>query len=179
MSIWYCFENFVEYGVHFDVSTAAGHILTVGLYILIGDGFDTGVFGIVTPKQWLYAQDLDVNILSLRESGDLDNLRQKWFQIQNCPDSTTTSTAIGIEAVGGLFITFSVIRFLLLLLFIWVKRYNIKNYLSTLICRKESSIKGKYSMKTNSKETCKNAQNHQMALADFQIFKRKLFISRK
>ncbi|CAF3231805.1 unnamed protein product [Rotaria sp. Silwood2] len=34
MSIWYCFENFVEYGVHFDVSTAAGHILTVGLYIL-------------------------------------------------------------------------------------------------------------------------------------------------
>ncbi|CAF3223467.1 unnamed protein product [Rotaria sp. Silwood2] len=194
MSIWYCFGNFVEYGVDFDVCTAAGRILTVGLHILtanrngigvrvgtasedyylseisggsrnyyalkcrqqlydIGDGFDTGVFGIVTPKQWLYAQDLDVNILS------------------NCPDSTTKSTAIGIEAVGGLCITFAVIRFLLLLLFIWAKRYNIKNYLSKLICRQESSIKGKYSMKTNSNETCKNAQNHQMALADFQIFK--------
>ncbi|CAF3227930.1 unnamed protein product, partial [Rotaria sp. Silwood2] len=118
MSIWYYFGNFVEYGVDFDVSTAAGRILTVGLHILtlmilkiekiaanrngigirvgtasedyylseisggsrnyyalksqqqlydIEDGFDTGVFGIVTPKQWLYAQDLDVNILSVRE----------------------------------------------------------------------------------------------------------------
>ncbi|CAF4830821.1 unnamed protein product, partial [Rotaria sp. Silwood2] len=34
MSIWYCFGNFVEYGVDFDVCTAAGRILTVGLHIL-------------------------------------------------------------------------------------------------------------------------------------------------
>ncbi|CAF2960237.1 unnamed protein product [Rotaria sp. Silwood2] len=275
MSIWYCFGNLVGYGVDFDVNTAAGRILTVGLYILslilvasytanlasdltiaksqfiisgiddiknrkiapnrigirvgtaseayylseisgnnrnyyalhsrqqlydsllagiidvsfldegiaeyvtnnvycnltlVGDGFDVGVFGIVTPKQWLYAQDLDVNILKLRESGDLDNLRQKWFQAKNCPDSTTTSTAIGIEAVGGLFIIFAGISILSLLLFIWMKRYNIKNYLSKLICRKESSTKGKYSTKKNSKETCENPQNHQMALADFSSF---------
>ncbi|CAF4306399.1 unnamed protein product, partial [Rotaria sordida] len=47
---------------------------------LVGDGFDVGIFGIVTPKQWLYAQDLDVNILSLRETGQLEKLRQKWFE---------------------------------------------------------------------------------------------------
>ncbi|CAF5158051.1 unnamed protein product, partial [Rotaria sp. Silwood1] len=74
---------------------------------LVGDGFDSGFFAIVTPKQWLYAQDLDVSILTLREAGQLDDLRQKWFQIQNCPGSTTTSTVIDIETASGLFVTFA------------------------------------------------------------------------
>ncbi|CAF5142561.1 unnamed protein product, partial [Rotaria sp. Silwood1] len=47
---------------------------------LLGEDFHKGVFGIITPKQWLYGQDLDVHILSLKESGDLDNLRRTWFQ---------------------------------------------------------------------------------------------------
>jgi hypothetical protein len=33
--------------------------------------------GIVIPKQWIDAQDLDVNMLSLIESGELDDLRTK------------------------------------------------------------------------------------------------------
>ncbi|CAF3838662.1 unnamed protein product [Rotaria sordida] len=89
---------------------------------LIGDGFDKGVFGIITSKQWLYGQDLDVHILSLKESGDLDILRSKWFQVKVCPDSSAASTAIGIESLIGLFIMFGVIYILSLLLFAWEKR---------------------------------------------------------
>ncbi|CAF4254566.1 unnamed protein product, partial [Rotaria sordida] len=83
---------------------------------LAGNGFDVGIFGIVTPKQWLYAQDLDVNILSLRETGQLEDLRQKWFEQKHCSDSTVTSTAIEIKAVSGLFVTFAVISVLSFLL---------------------------------------------------------------
>ncbi|CAF5042695.1 unnamed protein product, partial [Rotaria sp. Silwood1] len=73
---------------------------------LIGEGFDKSVFSIVTSKEWLYAQDLDVNILSLRESDELDDLRIKWFQTKKCPDSSEASTALGIESMGGLFLIF-------------------------------------------------------------------------
>ncbi|CAF3883304.1 unnamed protein product [Rotaria sp. Silwood1] len=82
---------------------------------IVGNYFDTTAFAIVTPKQWLYAQDLDVGILSLKESGKIDNIRQKWFQAQHCPDSTattTTTTAIEIKAISG---------------------HNIKNHLSQFI----------------------------------------------
>ncbi|CAF3473605.1 unnamed protein product [Rotaria sp. Silwood1] len=89
---------------------------------LIGEGFDKGAFGIITPKQWLYGQDLDVNILSLKESGDLDTLRRKWFQVKKCSESSTTSIAIGIESLSGLFVIFGVICVLALLLFAWKKR---------------------------------------------------------
>ncbi|CAF3646426.1 unnamed protein product [Rotaria sp. Silwood1] len=137
---------------------------------LVGDGFDSGAFGIVTPKQWVYAQDLDVNILLLRESGKLDYLRQKWFQVQNCPDSTATSTAIEIESVGGLFLTFSVITFISFLLFLWTKRFNIKNYLVLFISEKKSSNKEKYSMNKSSNQTSQHPQNHQTAFNDFSNF---------
>ncbi|UJR16726.1 hypothetical protein I4U23_003626 [Adineta vaga] len=62
---------------------------------LVGEDFDKGVFGVVTPKQWLYAKDLDVNILSLREAGSLDNLKQKWFETKGCLDTTTTFNCNG------------------------------------------------------------------------------------
>ncbi|CAF3640661.1 unnamed protein product [Rotaria sp. Silwood1] len=89
---------------------------------LIGEDFDKGVFGIITPKQWLYGQDLDVHILSLKESGVLDDLRRTWFQVKKCPDSSVTSTAIGIESLLGLFVIFGVICILSLSLFAWEKR---------------------------------------------------------
>ena len=34
MSVWYSFGNLVGYGVDFDVITAAGRLLTSGLYML-------------------------------------------------------------------------------------------------------------------------------------------------
>ncbi|CAF1174440.1 unnamed protein product [Didymodactylos carnosus] len=116
----------------------AAEYITNNIYCnltLVGDDFDEGAFGIVTPKQWVYAQDLDVNILSLRESDDLNNLKVKWFQTQNCPDSSETSSAMGIESLVGLFFIFAVISVLSLLLFAWKKRHVIKNYLFTILLK--------------------------------------------
>ena len=107
------------------VDSGAAEYMTNNVYCnltLVGEGFDRGVFGIVTPKDWLYAQDLDVNILSLRESGDLDNLQNKWFGRKTCPDSFEKSAGMEMESMGGLFLIFGVISVLSLLLFAWSKR---------------------------------------------------------
>ncbi|CAF1122907.1 unnamed protein product [Rotaria sordida] len=137
---------------------------------LAGNGFDVGIFGIVTPKQWLYAQDLDVNILSLRETGQLEDLRQKWFEQKHCSDSTVTSTAIEIKAVSGLFVTFAVISVLSFLLFLWMKRLMIKGYLSKFICPNKSSTEQKYSIKRRGSKTSQHSQNNQTVLPNFSGF---------
>ncbi|CAF4149973.1 unnamed protein product [Rotaria sordida] len=73
---------------------------------LIGDGFDKGVFGITTSKQWFYGQDLDVHILSLKESGDLDILRsaealkRMAATTQPLPMTATNFAFFGITSCG-------------------------------------------------------------------------------
>ncbi|CAF3304363.1 unnamed protein product [Rotaria sp. Silwood2] len=98
---------------------------------LIGADFAPSSYGIAYPKQWLYGKDLDVIILSLRESGFLDDLKKKWFDKNACQDSSSSyvSTSIGMEAMSGLFVTFGLISILSLVLFIWKKRFVIKDYL--------------------------------------------------
>ncbi|CAF4417195.1 unnamed protein product [Rotaria sp. Silwood2] len=137
---------------------------------IVGESFAASEFAIVTPKQWIYAQDLDVGILSIRESGQLDDLRQKWFQAKNCPYDTTQSTAITVEAVGGLFATFAVITFIAVLLYLWTKRRNIKNYLSKFIHKKESLTNAKYSKKRSSNENSEHVQKDQVVLRDISYF---------
>ncbi|CAF3576508.1 unnamed protein product [Rotaria sp. Silwood1] len=111
-------NNIIDVSIH-DAGAAEYVINNVYCNLtLVGEGFDKSVFGIITPKQWLYGQDLDVNILSLRETGSLDNLRRKWFQIKKCSDSSSISTAIDIEALIGLFILFG--GFCILSLFLFV-----------------------------------------------------------
>ncbi|CAF1278597.1 unnamed protein product [Rotaria magnacalcarata] len=105
---------------------------------LIGDDFDKGAFGIVTPKEWIYAKDLDVNILLLRESGELEELREEWFQVKNCPPSYETSTSKHVDSMLGLFLVFAIITFLALLLFIWSNRPSYKNYLYKVLDKKKS-----------------------------------------
>jgi ABC-type amino acid transport substrate-binding protein/ABC-type branched-subunit amino acid transport system substrate-binding protein len=103
---------------------------------LVGTDFGKSAFGIVLQKNWLYQEYLDVNILSLRESGALENLKRKWFQTNSCSRSSTTSTSMTIESMTGLFLTFGVISVLSILLFVWKKRFIIKNYLLILTHRK-------------------------------------------
>ncbi|CAF1078527.1 unnamed protein product [Rotaria sordida] len=129
---------------------------------LVGNDFDKSVFGIVTPQKWLYAQDLDVNILQLRETGELEKLREKWFARQQCSGSSEESTAIGIQGTRGLFLIFGVICFLSLLLFAWKKRRNIKNCLFLLICLKKSSAETNDSMNRRSSKTSQHSQNNQI-----------------
>ncbi|CAF4196559.1 unnamed protein product [Rotaria sp. Silwood2] len=115
-------NNVIDVSFH---DTGVAEYVTNNIYCnltLVGEGFDKSVFGIITPKQWLYEQELDVNILSLRESGNLDTLRRKWFQVQKCFDSPATSIGIGIESLSGLFIMFGGMCVLSLLLFVWKKR---------------------------------------------------------
>ncbi|CAF1254734.1 unnamed protein product [Rotaria magnacalcarata] len=63
-----------------EVSGGGAEYVTNNIYsnlTLVGEGFEQESLAIVTPKQWLYGQDLDVNILFLKESGNLDNLQVK------------------------------------------------------------------------------------------------------
>jgi ionotropic glutamate receptor len=96
---------------------------------LVGTDFDKNAFGIVFQKDWIYQQLFDVNILSLRESGQLDELKRKWFQTNYCSHSSLKFTAMTIESMAGLFLTFAMISLLSLLLFIWIKRFTIKDSL--------------------------------------------------
>jgi ABC-type amino acid transport substrate-binding protein len=121
------------------LDTAVLEYATSTLYCnltLIGADFDPSAYGIVTPKEWVYAQALDLNILSLRESGALDDLKRKWFEGKICSDPSVIGTAISIEAASGLFLTFAIVSILSLLLFIWLKGFIIKDYLWALLHRK-------------------------------------------
>ncbi|CAF3942297.1 unnamed protein product, partial [Adineta steineri] len=100
---------------------------------LVGTGFDPSAFGIVFQKNWVYEQVLDVNILSLRESGTINNLKSKWFQSNTCSQSLDTSTGSSIEVMGGLFVTFLVMCGLSLIFFILVNRSHIISRLWQII----------------------------------------------
>jgi ABC-type amino acid transport substrate-binding protein/ABC-type branched-subunit amino acid transport system substrate-binding protein len=95
---------------------------------LVGADFYKNAFGIVFQKNWLYQKDLDVNILLLRESGALDDLKRRWFQTNYCSRLSSTFTSMTIESMAGLFLTFGVISVLSILLFVWKKRFIIQNY---------------------------------------------------
>ncbi|CAF0899854.1 unnamed protein product [Rotaria sordida] len=123
------------------LDTGVGEYITNTIYCnltLVGTDFDKGAFGVVFPKQWIYGQEFDVSILSLRESGVLDDLKRKWFQTNSCPDLSVTSTSAAIETMSGLFLTFAMISILSLLLFAWKRRFIIRNYLWKRLCRKIS-----------------------------------------
>ncbi|CAF4196353.1 unnamed protein product, partial [Rotaria sordida] len=100
---------------------------------LIGEDFRKGGYGIIIPKKWVYANDLDVQILSLRESGQLEQLRRKWFQKKICPISYEISTAIQIKSMDGLFLIFGLITILSFLLFLWSKRSTFKKHFFNLL----------------------------------------------
>ncbi|CAF4765037.1 unnamed protein product [Rotaria sp. Silwood1] len=85
---------------------------------LVGGDFSRSEYGIAMPKQWIYKKYLDVIILSLRESGVLDDLKRKWFEGNICQQSfsSDTSTSINIIAMTSLLLTFSGISILSLVL---------------------------------------------------------------
>jgi ABC-type amino acid transport substrate-binding protein len=102
---------------------------------VVGGTFNDGVFGIVMPKNWPYQQNLDMNILSLRESGQLDSLRKRWFQTGKCDHLDERLGAIQIESMAGLFLIFGIITALALLPLAWGKCSMIINYFQTLKTR--------------------------------------------
>ena len=134
-------NNTIDVGI----SDAAGlEYATNNIYCnltLVGSDFDPSAYGIVMRKQWLYSQILDVNILLLREAGIFDGLKRKWLGGNTCPDSsgisTTTTSGFTIESLGGLFLTFFVISLFSLILFVWLHRLIIKDYIKKFAQRKK------------------------------------------
>ena len=100
---------------------------------LVGTDFDRSAFGIAFRKKWQYAQQLDVSLLLVRESGALDNLKSKWFQSGRCGASSVVPTAMTIESMAGLFLTFGIISILAVLLFLWRKTFFLKDHLLPLM----------------------------------------------
>ncbi|CAF2589145.1 unnamed protein product [Rotaria sp. Silwood2] len=129
---------------------------------IVGEEFDKGVYGIVSRKHWLYDEDLDVNILSLRESGKLDDLRETWFQKKGCPNIYERSTAMYIDSMSGLFLIFAIITVLSLLLSIWTKRYIVKNFLSQLFGQRKLLFQNKISMVKRLSKTSNYTQNSKL-----------------
>ncbi|CAF4305301.1 unnamed protein product [Adineta steineri] len=72
------------------------------------------------------------------ELGILKHLRTKWFQSQTCPDMADPPTAMEIELLIGLLVTFGLINILSLLVFTYKKRQIIRDYLPKLIRRAKS-----------------------------------------
>ena len=115
----------------------------------VGSSFGDNVFGIVMPKDWSYQQELDVNILSLRESGKLDALRRKWFLTGKCDSIGETSSALQLESMAGLFLIFGIITALSILPIIYKKCFTIKKYFYTLKNRVHAVAQAKDSDQTS------------------------------
>ncbi|CAF4495925.1 unnamed protein product [Rotaria sp. Silwood2] len=154
------------------IDSGIGKYVTNNIYCnltLVGQSFDQGVFGIVTPLEWNYAQALDIEILALRKSGILDTLQRKWFQSQNCPvSSTSTSTAMDIPSMGGLFIVFAVIIALSLLLFAWKR--GIKYRLYSVPCCNKFLVKMNHSVTKRSSKPSEPAEKNQVSPHELRRF---------
>ncbi|CAF0934641.1 unnamed protein product [Adineta ricciae] len=90
---------------------------------LVGKDFNTNAFGIVFQKNWQYKNIFDKAVLLLRESGDIDELKRKWFKTTVCSETVqTTSQAMTIESMAGLFVTFIIISLLAIIVCLWKHR---------------------------------------------------------
>lgn len=125
------------------IDSGAGEYATNNLFCnltLIGSDFDRGGFGIVTIKQWIYEHDLDVAVLYLRETGALDELKEKWFHTSICHSTQETTVTAAIETMSGLFLTFAVTSALSLILFAWKRRLLVRDFFLNIASRKIFSL---------------------------------------
>ena len=114
------------------IDSGAGEYIANTVYCnltLVGPSFDASTFGIVFPKNWPYIHEFDVNILALRESGQLDKLRKRWFESNLCEGSMETPNAMDVASMAGLFLTVGILICVALSTFVWTRRMSIKQYL--------------------------------------------------
>ena len=103
---------------------------------LVGPSFEASTYGIVFPRNWPYVRDFDINVLALRESGQLDALRKKWFQTKSCDETVEIPNAMNVESMAGLFLTVGIIVLVALLTLVWNRRMSIKNSVRSFIRRR-------------------------------------------
>ncbi|UJR27764.1 hypothetical protein I4U23_009037 [Adineta vaga] len=125
---------------------------------LIGADFDKSSFGIVMPKQWIYVENVDVNVLLFREKGQLDSLRKKWFETKICSDVVEEDSSMGVESLIGLFLIFGVISIMAMFIYIWMKRNALKDYVFTLAERKNLYTRKQSSISDDSKRRSRHSE---------------------
>ena len=67
--------------------------------------FGVGNYAIAIPLNSTYSDEISQAILILKENGKIDELISKWLFPGHC-DLTTTTTSIGLQNFGGVFICF-------------------------------------------------------------------------
>ncbi|NXL03610.1 GLRK protein, partial [Mesembrinibis cayennensis] len=65
-------------------------------------------FGIATTQASPWTKKLSIAVLKLRESGDLDNLRNKWWETSCLHKSRERWSPLQPQALGGLFLTLAI-----------------------------------------------------------------------
>ncbi|CAF2761918.1 unnamed protein product [Rotaria sp. Silwood2] len=108
-----------------------------------GVGFVKSSFAIVLPKNWLYKTDLDVNIVTLRESEKLESLENVWMNDRTCSSSSSSlkqtdgpnSKTFSLNVLGGIFLTFFIITVIAFAVHIWHCRVAIISTLHQIIQR--------------------------------------------
>ncbi|CAF3971453.1 unnamed protein product [Rotaria sordida] len=109
--------------------------------IVTGVGFIKSSFAIVLPKNWLYKKDLDVNIVSLRESQKLELFEKVWMNHRECSSSSSSSSlnhvdgpkseTFSINTLGGVFLMFLIITAIAFGFHIWNCRIPTCNLLES------------------------------------------------
>jgi ABC-type amino acid transport substrate-binding protein len=74
-------------------------------FIQIGPLLDPSNYGIAFPKNSSFYNQIEVEILKMREDGSLDDLYSKWMRYGSCP-TIEKSTSMGMDTFGGVFIAF-------------------------------------------------------------------------
>ncbi|CAF1071182.1 unnamed protein product [Didymodactylos carnosus] len=91
---------------------------------LAGDPFYATSIAIDLPKLWPYKQALNVELLTIKESGLLEGIMGKYFNTLTCgssSDAATGSSSMTVESLAGLFLTFACICVLAILLHFWFR----------------------------------------------------------
>ena len=92
----------------------------------VGLGFSHSFYQIPVKHGWLYTAELNFNILSFLESGQIDRISTKWFQRNNCSRTihqfAHQTKTVAITTVTRLFLTFALVSFLSLFFHFWPKR---------------------------------------------------------
>ena len=120
------------------IDRPTGEYLTNNVYCqltLVGSDFDSRKFGIMFPKNWLFIEDFDRNVLAMREQGEFDKLNKRWFKSSICHDALDAPNAMNVESMAGLFLTVGIIVIVALLALVWRKRTVIKNRIRSSIGR--------------------------------------------
>lgn len=102
---------------------------------VVGVGFVKSSYGIVLPKDWPYKKDLDVHIMTMRESEKLEFLENRWLGHQTCssssdktdPANSSNNEIFPLDVMGGLFLMFFILTVIAFILHLWHCRVAINN----------------------------------------------------